>query len=164
DFIFGDNGNDRASMGAGDDVFQWNPGDGNDTVEGQDGVDTMLFFGANIDENINIAANGGRVLFTRDIANVTMDLDDVEKIDSRALGGADKIVVGDLSGTDVTMVDLDLRGPAGGGDGAADTVTVNGTNGVDMVEITGSGTSAAIAGLPATVQITGSEGANDQLI
>ena len=86
----------------------------------------MLFFGANIDENINIVANGGRALFSRDVANVTMDLDDVEHIDFRALGGADNIVVGDLSGTDVTQVDLDLRGPAGGGDGAADTVTVNG--------------------------------------
>ena len=54
DFVFGDNGNDRAQLGAGDDVFQWNPGDGNDTIEGQDGTDTMLFFGANINENINI--------------------------------------------------------------------------------------------------------------
>ncbi len=84
------------------DVFQWNPGDGNDTIEGQDGTDTMLFFGANIAENIDISANGGRVTFFRNIATVTMDLDDVESIDFRALGGADNIVVGDLSGTDVT--------------------------------------------------------------
>ena len=67
------------------------------------------------------------MLFTRDVANVTMDLNDVERIDFRALGGADNIVVGDLSGTDVTQIDLDLRGPNGGGDGAADTVTVNAT-------------------------------------
>ena len=56
-----------------------------------------------------------------------MDLDDVERIDFRALGGADNIVVGDLSGTDLTAIGADLRGPNGGGDGAADTVTVNGT-------------------------------------
>ena len=72
----------------------------------------MLFFGANIAENIDILANGGRALFLRNIANVTMDLDDVEDIDFRALGGADNIVVGDLSGTDVTEVNLDLRGPS----------------------------------------------------
>ena len=71
-------------------------------------------------------ANGGRALFLRDVANVTMDLDDVENIDFNALGGADNIVVGDLTGTDVTQVDINLRGPNGGGDGAADTVTVNG--------------------------------------
>ena len=93
----------------------------------------MLFFGANIAENIDISANGGRVRFTRDVANITMDLDDVEAIDFRALGGADNIVVGDLTGTDVTRIDLDLRGPNGGGDGAADTVTVNGTQGDDVV-------------------------------
>src|SRR4026209_2830982 len=91
DFLFGDNGNDVAFMGAGDDVFQWDPGDGNDTLEGQDGSDLMLFFGANISENIDILTNDGRVLFLRDIANVTMDLDDVERVEYRALGGADDI-------------------------------------------------------------------------
>ena len=39
DFVFGDNGDDVALMGAGNDVFQWNPGDGNDTIEGQAGTD-----------------------------------------------------------------------------------------------------------------------------
>src|SRR5262249_43859297 len=131
DFVFGDNGNDVASLGAGDDVFQWNPGDGNDTVEGQDGADTMLFFGANVDEKIDISANGGRVTFFRDIASVTMDLDDVEAIDVRALGGADTIVVGDLSSTDVTRIDLDLRGPNRGGDPAAHPATLNGTQAAD---------------------------------
>ncbi len=53
-----------------------------------------------------------------------MDLDGVESIEFRALGGTDNIVVGDLSGTDVTEVSIDLRGPNGGGDGAIDTVTV----------------------------------------
>ena len=107
------------------------PGDGNDTVEGQDGTDSMLFFGANIAENFDIAPNGGRVLFFRNIASVTMDLDDVESVDVRALGGADNFVVGDLSATDLTTIDADLRGPNGGGDGAADTITVNGTQGAD---------------------------------
>jgi len=44
----------------------------------------MLFNGANIAEQINIFANGGRVLFTRDVASVTMDLNDVEGIDFTA--------------------------------------------------------------------------------
>ena len=77
----GGDGNDTALMGAGDDTFVWNPGDDNDTLEGQDGFDTMLFNGAGIAENIDILANGGRALFTRDIANVTMDSNDVERID-----------------------------------------------------------------------------------
>src|SRR5262245_15127401 len=122
DFIDGNRGNDVAQMGAGDDVFQWDPGDGSDTIEGQDGIDKMVFNGANIAEQINISANGGRVLFTRDVANVVMDLNDVEGIDFNALGGADKITVGDLSGTDVVEVNLNLASTLGGtaGDGAAD--------------------------------------------
>src|SRR5215207_4020211 len=163
DFILGDNGNDLALMGAGDDTFQWDPGDGNDTLEGQDGIDGMLFFGANIAENIDIVANGGRVLFIRNIANVTMDLDDVEQIDFRALGGADNIVVGDLTGTDVTQDGLDLRGPNGGGDGAADTVTVNGTQGDDVFGAAGDAGGVNVFGLKAAVNVFFQEQANDRL-
>src|SRR5262245_32640716 len=164
DFAFGDNGNDRALLGAGDDAFQWNPGDGNDTLEGQDGSDQMLFFGANINENIEIAANGGRVRFFRDVASVTMDLDDVEGIDFRALGGADNVVVGDLSGTDLTLTGLDLRGPNGGGDGAADTVTVNGTQADDAFGAGGDAGGVTVFGLHTRVNIFSPEQANDRLI
>src|SRR4051794_41654080 len=113
----------------------------------------MMFFGANIAENITISANGGRVLFVRNIANVTMDLDDVERIEFRALGGADNIVVGDLSGTDVTRIDIDLRGPVGGGDGQADTITVNGTQGDDVFGAAGDSGGISVFGLQATVNI-----------
>jgi Ca2+-binding RTX toxin-like protein len=163
DFVFGDNGNDVAIMGAGDDGFQWNPGDGNDTLEGEGGRDEMLFFGANVDENVDIAANGGRVLFFRNVANVIMDLDDVEDIDFRALGGADNVVVGDLAGTDVEPVDLDLSGPNGGGDGAADTVTANGTQGADVFGAAGDAGGVDVLGLKAKVSISGQEQANDRL-
>ena len=58
DIVIGGRGNDTALLGAGDDTFVWNPGDGSDTVEGQDGFDTLLFNGANVNENIDISANG----------------------------------------------------------------------------------------------------------
>ena len=90
-----------ARLGAGNDTFVWNPGDDNDTIEGQDGTDAMVFNGSNIDEIIDISANGQRVRFTRNIATVTMDLDGVERIDFNALGGTDAITVNDLSGTDL---------------------------------------------------------------
>jgi Ca2+-binding RTX toxin-like protein len=163
DFIDGQQGNDTALMGAGDDVFQWDPGDGSDVVEGQDGTDILAFFGSNANENIQIVANGGRVLFVRDVANVTMDLNDVETIDFRALGGADTITVGDLSGTDVTKIGLDLRGPHGGGDGAADSVTVNGTNGDDVFGSTGDSGGVNVFGLHTRVDIFFQELANDRL-
>ena len=164
DFVFGDNGNDLALLGADDDVFQWDPGDGSDTIEGQGGSDQLLFFGSNASENIDIFANGGRVLLFRDVASVTLDLNDVEAIDVRTLGGADDIFVGDLSGTDVTSIGLDLRGPNGGGDGAADTVTVTGTNGADTFGAAGDAGGVTVFGLPAAVNIFFPEQANDRLV
>ena len=62
-----------------------------------------------------------------------MDLDDVESIDFRALGGADNVVVNDLSGTDLTEVNTDLAAVGGGaGDAQPDNVIVHGTNGDDV--------------------------------
>ena len=166
DIVTGGRGDDVALLGAGNDTFIWNPGDGSDVVEGQAGTDTLLFNGANIAEDIDIVANGARALFLRDIANITMDLDDVENIQFNALGGADDIVVGDLSGTDVKQVNLDLSAQAGSGqgDGAADTVTVNGTQGSDAITVASSGASVVVNGLAAKVTIAGAEGASDSLV
>ncbi len=163
DFLFGDNGNDLAFMGDGADVFQWDPGDGSDTVEGQAGDDTMLFFGSNAAEDIDIAANGERVRFFRNVGSITMDLNEVERADFRALGGADNVVIGDLTATDMTSVDVDLRGAAGGGDGSADTITVNATNAADVFGATGDAGGVSVFGLPAVVDIFNAETANDRL-
>lgn len=63
---------------------------------------------------MQILAEGGHVHFHRDVATIDMDLSGVERVDTHAVGGADHIVVGDLSGTDVTAVNLDLAGVAAG--------------------------------------------------
>ncbi len=151
DFIDGNQGNDTALMGAGDDTFQWDPGDGSDIVEGQDGTDRMLFNGANINERFDVSANGGRVRFTRDVANIVMDLNDVETVDVKALGGADTLTVNDLSGTDVTNVVSDL----GGNDGAADNVITNATNGDDVAVVAGNATTTQVLGLASLVTVNG---------
>ncbi|HEV8378460.1 MAG TPA: calcium-binding protein [Tepidisphaeraceae bacterium] len=165
DLINGGRGNDTALLGAGDDTFVWNPGDGNDIVEGQDGHDEMLFNGANINEKIELSANGGRLRFTRDVANIVMDTNDVEKVTFTARGGADLITINDLSATDVTEVSLNLESSPGSGtgDGAADNVIVNATNGDDTAVVNGAGTSYTVSGLAAVVSVIGSEGAIDQL-
>jgi Ca2+-binding RTX toxin-like protein len=164
DFIDGNQGNDLAFLGAGDDVFQWDPGDGNDTVEGQDGADTMLFNGSGLSEIFEASANGGRVRFTRDVGNIVMDLNDVEAIDLNALGGADTIVVNDLSGTDVVEINLNLAAAGGAGDAQPDTVIVSGTAGDDVILVVGDASGVAVLGLAARVNITGAEAANDRLV
>src|ERR1043165_2878150 len=163
DFIDGNQGSDTALLGAGDDVFNWDPGDGSDTVDGGAGNDTLVFNGANIAEKMDISANGSHVRLTRDVANITMDLNAIETISINAKGGADNITVNDLTGTGVKQVNIDLGGN-GVGDTAADTVTVKGTNAVDAIQIAGYGTSVSVTGLPATVAMTNAEGANDSLV
>jgi Ca2+-binding RTX toxin-like protein len=125
----------------------------------------MLFNGANAAENVDISANGGRVIFFRNVANVVMDLNDVEGIDFNALGGADTVIVNDLSGTDVVEINLDLAGTLGGaaGDGAADTVIVQGTNGDDVALVVGDANGVSVLGLAAQVNATGSEAVRDRL-
>jgi Ca2+-binding RTX toxin-like protein len=165
DLVTGGDGDDTALLGAGDDTFFWNPGDDNDVIEGQDGFDTMVFNGANVAENIDIAANGGRVRFFRNVANVVMDLNDTEAINFNALGGADTIVVNDLSGTDVTEVNLHLAAVGTGvGDGQPDTVILAGTSGDDVVVLAGDSTETTAFGLAAIVRMTGGEPATDRVV
>jgi Ca2+-binding RTX toxin-like protein len=163
DFIDGNQGNDVVFLGAGDDTSQWDPGDGSDSVEGQDGIDAMLFNGANINEKIDISANGERVRLFRDVGNVTLDLNDVETIQVNALGGADTITVNDLSGTDVTLVLVNLQS-GGGGDAAADTVVVNGRASGDSITVLASSGSASVAGLQELVLVQAIEAANDAVV
>jgi Ca2+-binding RTX toxin-like protein len=165
DMVLGGRGDDTAYLRAGDDTFVWNPGDGNDTVEGEDGVDALLFNGSKASENIDISASSGHVLFSRDVGNVTTDLHGVEGIIFNALGGADNIVVNDVSGTDLALsgVAIDLAGAAGGGDGAVDTVTVNGTAGADTIDISTVDGLTWVTGSPTAVVIFNAE-ATDQLI
>ena len=167
DFIDGGRGNDLAFLGTGDDTFRWDPGDGSDTVEGQAGHDTMRFSGSNASENIDISANGSRVRLSRDVGTVTMNLNGIEGINLNALGGADTITVNDLTGTDLTQLNLNLADVAGSGNGdsQADAVIVNGTNGDDAIQIltVDDGTIISVAGLFPVVDITGAEGADDKL-
>ncbi|WP_422931535.1 beta strand repeat-containing protein [Singulisphaera sp. PoT] len=166
DMVSGGRGNDVVTLGAGDDNFTWNPGDGSDDVDGQGGNDKLVFNGANISEKFGINADGNGVRFTRDVANITMELHGVEGSDLNALGGADTVTVGDLTGTGLTNLNVDLSGTfnSGIGDGQADSIILNGTSNADLVNIAGSGAGYTVTGLPALVRVAGSEGANDSLV
>jgi Ca2+-binding RTX toxin-like protein len=165
DAIDGNGGSDLALMGAGDDTFTWDPGDGSDTIDGQSGNDTMRFNGAAAAEHIDLSANGSHLKFTRDVASITMDTVGVEQVDFNALGGADVVTVNDLTGTDVTGVNVDLAGALGGatGDGQADRVIVNGTAGNDAIDVSGDAGGVKVSGLAATTKILNPEAANDRV-
>jgi Ca2+-binding RTX toxin-like protein len=166
DAVFGGKGADTTYLGCGNDSFRWDNGDGSDVIEGQRGLDTMLFNGATGDETVTLTANGGRLRFFRVQGNVTMDTDDVETVDFNALGGTDDVVVNDLTGTDVAKINLGLAGTLGGsaGDGAADTVVVQGTNGDDRIRIDGNGSGADVTGLAAAVSVVHADRADSLFV
>jgi Ca2+-binding RTX toxin-like protein len=159
DTIDGNGGNDRAALGAGGDTFVWDPGDGSDTIEGEAGTDTMVFNGAGVADTVDLSANGNRLRFSRQPANITMDTAGVERVLFNALGGADFVTVHDLAGTDVTSVDLDLAGVLGGvtGDGQTDRVAVFGTAGNDAFTVAGAAGDVSVSGLAATVELLHAE-------
>jgi len=166
DFVDGNGGADTGFLGRGDDVFVWDQGDGSDVVEGGRGFDTQVFNGFGANEVMAATASGGRVLFTRVQGNIVMNLNEVEAIDVRPLGGTDSVTINDVTGTDLERVDVDLGAALGGsaGDGLTDTVTVVGTTGDDTVAVNASGAAVEVSGLAAFVRITHADPTSDTLI
>jgi hypothetical protein len=163
DFADGNIGADTAFLGSGDDRFQWDPGDGSDTVEGQAGDDQLDFNGSNAGEQIELTATGNRLRLTRNVGAITMDTDSVEYVNIRTLGGTDTTTIGDLDPTDVDSVDVDLTATGGTGDGSADTVVTQGSPRRDVVLVSQSDAVVTAAGFAAETRITGSEPTLDTL-
>jgi Ca2+-binding RTX toxin-like protein len=169
DFVDGETGNDTAFLGAGDDTFSWNPGDGSDVVDGQAGKDNVVFNGSDLAERFGISDSGSglpfhRARLTRDLGNVALDLGTIEDIDLNTLGGADTVTVDDQTVTDLLTVNLDLQGTAGTGDGVADAVIINGTDGEDVAQVSSFGKSIeANVGLFPFVNMIGVDATLDTL-
>jgi Ca2+-binding RTX toxin-like protein len=163
DLVDGNRGTDTALLGSGTDHFQWDPGDGNDVVDGQNGFDALDFNGSNIGEIIDVFANGGRGRLTRNVAAITMDFDNLEDVNVRAVGGSDQILVDDLRGTDVNDVNVDLGASGGGGDGATDVVEVGGSARRDHAAVTTDSGAVVVAGPSVQTRITNAEPTLDTL-
>ena len=86
-----------------------------------------------------------------------MDMDDVEQLDLTALGGTDTVTVDDMCGTDFRRAAIDLAGPVGGGDAAADRVIVNGSDDGDDVDVSTDGAQVTVSGLRTTTTISGAD-------
>ncbi|MGH9719504.1 MAG: beta strand repeat-containing protein, partial [Bryobacteraceae bacterium] len=161
--ITGGQGNDVLVGSQGNDTFIWNPGDGSDEIDGKAGLDTLQMYGSNAPENIELSAQGKRLILTRDVATVRHEVKATEVVNVNVSGGADRITIGDLTGTGVNRVAIQLANAAGLGDGQSDSIVVNGTNGNDAVIISGSAANLTIAGLAATIELSTLEAAFDSV-
>jgi Ca2+-binding RTX toxin-like protein len=166
DTLRGAQGADVIAGGAGDDTVTWNPGDGSDVVDGGSGADRLAFHGANIGEAFDVSATaGGRVLLSRNIGTIAVDLGGIETLDVVALGGNDTVAVNDLSATELSVVNVDLAASTGGGDGAGDTVVVSGGPADETITVStfgAGGVQAAVSG-GATTTVSSPELAFDLL-
>jgi len=85
---------------------------------------------------VDVARNGGRVRLFRNVAAITMDLNDVESLVLRALGGADVITVDvSLYGSQVLVGGLVPRLSITGSEPANDRLQVNTLAGNDQVTV-----------------------------
>jgi Ca2+-binding RTX toxin-like protein len=159
DFINGGQGTDNVSMGAGNDRFQWNPGEGSDVIDGQAGFDTHEFNGSAGSEIISLAAGGNDVLLTRNLGNIVMNQDHVERVEILAANGTDTINIGELRGTDVKEVLVNLALTADGtvGDGVADTVNVSGGSRSEVLTVAASGDDVVVNGLANQMRIANTD-------
>jgi hypothetical protein len=162
DVVSGGQGNDNVSLGDGPDTFLWDPGDGSDAVNGGAGTDTLQFHGSNIGETMSLFGNGSSAEFVRDVAAVDEAMNNIEAFDLTALGGADQVIINDMTGTSIAKVHVDLTGSDGMGDQQPDVVTVNGTDQADHIGVLESGDNVAVKGLSSLTDVSGGE-STDQL-
>jgi hypothetical protein len=161
DDVNGQRGADIELLGAGADTARWLPGEGSDVVDGGGGHDRLAFDGSGLAETFGITANGSRTLLTRNLGTIRMDLDSVEQVDLATLGGVDQVTVGDLSGTDLRVANVDLSS-AGAPDGALDSVVVDGTDHPDHVTVGTDNSTVVVSGLHTRTNVSGSD-TRDQL-
>jgi hypothetical protein len=128
----------------------------------------MFVFGSDADETFDFAPNGHRLRVTRDVDDVSLDINSIEAFDVIVGSGADTTRIGDLRAAGVQDIHTSLAPTiiTAGGDKSADRVEIVGTNGADAVTVTGktvvSG-SATVTGLPVKLLITHSDGLLDTL-
>ena len=157
-------GGDTITGSMGDDVFTWFPGDSSDTIEGLAGNDTLQFNGSGASETIALAANGTRFRFTRDVASVVLDVNDVERVTFAALAGSDTILLSDLGATAVRQVAIDLAGPSSSaGDGQPDTISITALTTGAIATTLGPGT-MGINWAGVRYSVTGVEAPNDRFV
>ncbi|MBI1324707.1 hypothetical protein GC170_16190 [bacterium] len=165
DYIYGEDGDDNITAGRGadfifggadSDTFIWNNGDGSDVVEGDTGLNRQIVNGSASGDDFLVTNLVGRTLFQRtNLVPFFVNMADVQVLSINTGDGNDNTTIGNLAGTTLTRIDIEL----GASDAFADNVTVTGTDGDDAISVHGSGSlftdATEVTGLPVMVTLLG---------
>ncbi|MCI0456098.1 MAG: DUF4394 domain-containing protein [Gemmataceae bacterium] len=148
DTLDGDGGADQFFGGEGSDQMIWDPGDGNDLMEGgSSGQNVLIFNGGLGNDTFALTAVNNRLRFDRQPANIVLDVADAQTVEvnrdaafTSALNGANEVppVVTTATGTGTARFNS-----------RANTIDV---------ELTATGLSSAIVGAHIHVGATGVDG------
>ncbi len=163
DQVIGHGGADVLLLGPDQDTTSWSAGDGDDIVEGGSGSDVVFLVGDAAVDQIEVSAAGSRNRVVRN--DDVLDLGDVERLSLHPLRGADSIAIRNVSGTPLYEIVADLGATVGGaGDGEADRVRLDLTNGADQVALIGDTDYFSAQGLAWSPRIRHTDGTLDQLV
>ncbi|MFM1815676.1 MAG: hypothetical protein RLZ98_2371, partial [Pseudomonadota bacterium] len=169
DVVYGDAGDDTINSGGGNDTIVWNAGDGLDTVNGGGGnLDTIIVNGdAAVAETFHIftaveaqaagltVPTGTEIVITSGNGTPT-DADRILLLRNVEELAINETPYGDRSVTDVAGDTIVVHGDFTQTSLALNTITVNGTEGNDTIDITGLDSSHRI--------VLRSSGGNDKFI
>ena len=160
DVLTGGKGNDQLFGGHDSDTLIWNNGDNSDLMEGGDGLDRVVVNGSTLaGDNFQVRASGARVQFDRvNLIPFTLDIGQTEQLDFNTGPGADSVLVGDLSGTETKVVNIDF-----GADADADAVTILGTTHADVVQAGQVPGGVRVSGLAYNVNLANVSSATEKL-
>ena len=98
-------------------------------------------------------------LLTRNVGNIVMNQDNFERVEIFAGDGTDSVDIGELRGTDVREVSVNLAATVGGtaGDGVNDTVSVSGGSRSEFLTVTASGDDILVNGLSQQTRVANTD-------
>lgn len=152
DIVNGNQGNDTEFLGSGNDTALWVPGEASDVVEGESGTDTLSFKARDgADDPMLLVASGERVRLVHQVLPIVMDFNDVETLDLDTGSREDAVDADDLSGTDLTRVNLNMGTRISQAnevipDSAADRLTVQGTPAAETFKVDARGSDVVLSG------------------
>ncbi len=151
DYLDGGDGDDVLVGGAGADRYIWRPGSGADTfveapgladsdqltVEGGlelvgSGEDVENYYYRELDDDITLSSAGAAVIINDGSSSISAE--NMEQIVVAAGGGADTVTIGDLSGTRLERLAIDLSSPVETAP-EGDKVVINGSADPAVVDV-----------------------------